>query len=54
MREKSYDLLEQLVMYMGEKEVLDNLTQALDSDTLYDILEYIARMYDIPTNENEE
>lgn len=41
------EISDEMEEILGHRELIDNMELALDSDTLRDILEYIARNFDI-------
>jgi hypothetical protein len=53
---KSYDLFDNVRHCLGDKMLLEEIMQVLDSDTYNNILYFIARVYDLPLfeEENEE
>ena len=47
-----YDLLENLVMIGGAKEVLNEIYNVMDKAELADVLEDVAKNWDIEVNED--
>lgn len=47
-----YELLENLVMVGGAKEVLNEIYNVMDKAKLADVLEYVAVDWDIEVNED--
>ena len=47
-----YELLENLVMVGGAKEVLNEIYNVMDTAKLADVLEYVAVDWDIEVNED--
>ena len=45
---KRMDMLEKLLDYMSEGELLESLVRALSDDEAIENFEYIARMHEIP------
>ena len=41
------EISDEMEEIIGHRELIDNIELALDSDTLRDVLEYIARNFDI-------
>lgn len=52
-RETADELSERLIDMLGEKEVLNEILQAMSSDDEADYIMYIARMYDIDMSDFE-
>ena len=50
--EEVYELLENLVMVGGEKEVLNEIYHVMDKTELADVLEDVAVNWDIEVNED--
>ena len=47
-----YELLENLVMFVGAKEVLNEIYHVMDKAKLADVLEDVAANWDIEVNED--
>lgn len=46
-RAQLMEISDEMEEIIGHRELIDNIELALDTDTLRDILEYIARNFDI-------
>lgn len=46
-RAELLEISEEMEEIIGYRELIDNIELALDTDTLRDVLEYIARNFDI-------
>ena len=51
---KNYDLFDKVRFCLGDEILLDNILKAIKCDELNDIIEYIARCYDIPREGEDE
>ena len=49
-----YEMLEKLINELGETETLNALVDALSDDEMAENFNYICRMYDIDTEEDDD
>tara|TARA_Y100001973_G_C5194896_1_gene333541 strand:- start:1204 stop:1563 length:360 start_codon:yes stop_codon:yes gene_type:complete len=52
--DEEFDMMDKIVAAIGVQDTLENLIQALPSQTVIDTLGYIAQQYDIPMELDEE
>lgn len=51
---EAWDMLEQIRQYMGDTEILEEIIHGQSTSEAIDSLEYIARMHDIPLENDED
>lgn len=49
-----WDLVDTCVMYLGAEELVEELIRAMSTEEAMGNLEFIMRMHEIPTEEEEE
>lgn len=52
--DEEFDMMDKIVAAIGAQDTLENLIQALPSQTVIDTLGYIAQQYEIPMEMDEQ